>query len=88
MALAALENMPSPVDLMLTDAIMPGPLQGRALAEAVGKRWRQVRIVFMSGYAEEVIAHDGRLDDGVLLLNKPFRRRDLAKMLRLALDGR
>lgn len=87
MALATLDSMSSPVDLMLTDAIMPGRVQGRALAEAVRKRWPQVRIVFMSGYAEEVIAHDGRLDDGVLPLNKPFRRRDLAKMLRLALDG-
>jgi PAS domain S-box-containing protein len=87
-ALAALEAMPHPVDLLLTDVIMPGALQGRALADAVTRRWPQVRVVFMSGYTESAVSRQGRLDAGAPLLNKPFRRRELAQMLRLVLDGR
>ena len=85
-ALATLEAMPQPVDLVLTDVMMPGRLQGRALADAVAKRWPETRIVFMSGYTENALSHQDRLDGGMLLLHKPFRRRELAGILRQALD--
>ena len=66
---------------------MPGPLNGKALAEAVLARWPATKVVFMSGYSEDTIVHDGRLDAGPLLLSKPFRKKDLAQIVRQALAG-
>jgi PAS domain S-box-containing protein len=75
-----------PFDILLTDVIMPGRLNGRQLADDVIRRWPSTRVVFMSGYSEDAIVHDGRIDPGVLLLTKPFRKADLAHMLRRAMD--
>ncbi|MBI3196976.1 MAG: PAS domain S-box protein [Rhodospirillales bacterium] len=86
-ALATLESASQPFDLLLTDVIMPGPMNGKALADEVARRWPKTRIVFMSGYTEDAVVHHGRLDAGVLLLSKPFRKNDLAQILRQALDG-
>ena len=86
-ALAALEAASRPFDLLLTDVIMPGPMNGKALADEVVRRWPKTRVVFMSGYTEDAVVHHGRLDAGVLLLSKPFRKNDLAQILRQALDG-
>ncbi|MGO3929645.1 ATP-binding protein [Rhodopseudomonas pseudopalustris] len=72
-------------DLLFTDVIMPGGLNGPQLAEAVA-RIRPVRVLFTSGYTENAILHHGRLDPGALLLSKPYRRSDLARMVRAALD--
>jgi hypothetical protein len=47
-----------------------------------------LKVLFTSGYTENAIDHDGRLDQGVQLLRKPYRRADLANMLRAALMGR
>ncbi|MDP1963627.1 MAG: PAS domain S-box protein [Reyranella sp.] len=87
MALAALEAAPQPFDLLLTDVIMPGPMNGKALADEILRRRPKTRVVFMSGYTEDAVVHHGRLDAGVLLLSKPFRKIDLAQILRQALDG-
>ncbi|MCX7360388.1 MAG: PAS domain S-box protein [Alphaproteobacteria bacterium] len=84
---ASFEASPVPFDLLLTDVVMPGALNGRALADVVARRWPATRIVFMSGYTDTAMIHDGRLDAGVLLLGKPFRRNDLARMMRQALDA-
>jgi PAS domain S-box-containing protein len=72
-------------DLVLTDVIMPGPVGGKALADAIAAKWPAVPVVFMSGYTEDAIARDGRLPPGVRLLSKPFRRRELAQFVREAL---
>ena len=74
-------------DLLLTDVIMPGGINGRQLADTVTLRRPSVRVLFTSGYTENAIVHHGRLDVGVLLLAKPYRRADLARMVRAALDG-
>jgi FixJ family two-component response regulator len=66
---------------------MPGPLNGRALADEVAHRWPNTKIVFMSGYSADAITHHGRLDPGVQLLSKPFRKNDLAAIIRHMLDG-
>jgi len=55
------------------------------LADAVTRRSPATRVVFMSGYAEDAIVHHGQLDKGVLLLSKPFRNVELARILREAL---
>ena len=84
---AAFEAAVEPFDLLLTDVVMPGALNGKALAEEVARRWPRTKIVFMSGYTENALTRNGRLDAGTLLLGKPFRRTELAQMIRRALDG-
>jgi PAS domain S-box-containing protein len=85
--LNALETAQRPYNLLLTDVLMPGPLSGKGLADAVVQRWPGVRLLFMSGYSGDAIARDGLLNLGVELLQKPFRKVDLAAAIRRRLDG-
>ncbi len=72
-------------DLLFTDIIMPGQINGRQLADEVLRRRPLAKVLFTSGHAQNLIGHDGHLGRDVLLLPKPYRREDLARMLRLAL---
>ncbi len=72
-------------DLLFTDVIMPGAMNGRQLANELQKRKPGLKVLFTSGYTENAIIHHGRLDSGVLLLAKPYRKSDLAIMIRKAL---
>jgi len=74
-------------DLLFTDVIMPGGLNGRQLAAEMAQRRASLKVLFTSGYTENAIIHHGRLDSGVLLLAKPYRKQDLARMLRIALTS-
>jgi CheY-like chemotaxis protein len=74
-------------DLLFTDVIMPGGLNGRQLAAEMMQRRSSLKVLFTSGYTEDAIIHHGRLDAGVLLLAKPYRKPDLARMLRIALTS-
>ena len=76
-----------PFDLLFTDVIMPGKLNGRQLADEVSKTRPDLRVVYTSGYTENAIIHHGRLDLGVLLLAKPYRKSDLARIIRKALSS-
>ena len=76
-----------PYDLLLTDVVMPGRLNGRGLADAARQHRAGLRVLFMSGYTENAIIHHGRLDPGARLLSKPFRKIDLARAVRSALDS-
>ncbi len=71
-------------DLLFTDVIMPG-MNGRQLADEMAKVRPGVKVLFTSGYTENAIIHHGRLDEGVLLLAKPYRKSDMAIMIRKAL---
>ena len=71
-------------DLLFTDVIMPG-MNGRQLADEILKVRPGLRVLFTSGYTENAIIHHGRLDEGVLLLAKPYRKSDMAIMIRKAL---
>ena len=73
------------IDLLFTDIIMPGHMNGRQLADEAARRRPDLKTLFTSGYTENAIVHHGRLDSGVLLLAKPYRKSELAKMLRTAL---
>ncbi|UEX76756.1 PAS domain-containing protein [Spiribacter halobius] len=84
-ALDALRELPH-IDLLLTDILMPGGMNGRELAEAAARLRPGLPVLFSSGYAEDAIVHDGRLDAGVQLLSKPYHRRELAASVRSALD--
>jgi PAS domain S-box-containing protein len=74
-------------DLLFTDVVMPGGLNGRQLAEEVAKLRPGTKVLYTSGYAENAIVHHGRLDPGVALLNKPYRQADLARKLCAVLYG-
>jgi PAS domain S-box-containing protein len=74
-------------DLLFTDVIMPGTMNGRQLANELQKTAPALKVLFTSGYTENAIIHHGRLDSGVLLLAKPYRKSDLAAMIRKALAG-
>jgi CheY-like chemotaxis protein len=76
------------IDLLFTDMIMPGSMNGYQLASEVQDRRLGIKVLFTSGYTENAIIHHGRLDSGVLLLAKPYRNSELARMIRKALDGR
>ncbi len=80
-------NHPDPIDLLLTDVIMPGML-GRTLAELVTALVPGVPVVFMSGYAQPLLAADGTVDGEVLLLEKPFTPAALLDRVQSALDAR
>ena len=74
-------------DLLFTDLIMPGSMNGNDLAKEAGKRRPDIKVLFTSGYTENAVIHHGRLAPGMLLLAKPYRTSDLARMLRRALAG-
>jgi PAS domain S-box-containing protein len=74
-------------DLLFTDVIMPGKMNGRQLADELQKTRPDLKVVYTSGYTENAIIHHGRLDAGVLLLAKPYRKSDLARIIRRALQG-
>jgi CheY-like chemotaxis protein len=80
-------NSARPIDLLFTDMIMPGSMNGRQLADEALRRRPSLKILFTSGYTENTVIHYGRLDAGVLLLAKPYRRADLARMIRSALEA-
>jgi CheY-like chemotaxis protein len=66
---------------------MPGGMNGRELANAVSRLRPGVRLLYTSGYTEDAVLHQARLDENVLLLMKPYRRPQLAQMVRQALNG-
>jgi CheY-like chemotaxis protein len=73
------------IHLLLTDVIMPG-MNGRELAQRISEIRPNVKILYMSGYTENVIGQNGTLDAGVRLLQKPFNLRDLKSVVREVLD--
>jgi signal transduction histidine kinase/CheY-like chemotaxis protein len=81
----AIINGPERIDLLFTDVIMPGSINGRQLAIEAQKRRPELKVLFTSGYTENAIVHHGRLDAGVLLLPKPYISSDLARLIRTAL---
>jgi hypothetical protein len=62
-------------------------MNGRQLADEISKHRPGLKVLYTSGYTEDAVIHHGRLDEGVLLLAKPYRKSDLARMIRRALDG-
>jgi signal transduction histidine kinase/CheY-like chemotaxis protein len=84
-ALAIIEKG-AKVDLLFTDVVMPGAVSGRQLAERAVELAPGLKILFTSGYTENAIVHNGRLDLGVELLSKPYGREQLAAKVRRVLD--
>jgi PAS domain S-box-containing protein len=84
-ALEYLGQIPD-VDLLFTDVVMPGGISGRELADQATKLRPALKVLYTSGYTENSIVHQGHLDKGVHLLNKPYRRSELAQKIRAALS--
>jgi CheY-like chemotaxis protein len=76
-----------PIDLMLTDVVMPGGISGRELADLAQRQRPKLKTLYTSGYTKDAIVHQGKLDPGVNFLSKPFRRQDLALKIRAVLDA-
>jgi len=74
------------IHLLLTDVIMPG-MNGRELAQRISEIRPNTKVLYMSGYTENVIGHNGTLDADVRLLQKPFTLRDLKNKVREVLDS-
>jgi PAS domain S-box-containing protein len=74
------------IRLLFTDVIMPGAMSGQELAREARRRRPGLKVLFTSGYTENAIIHNGRLDPGVRLLSKPYKRDELAQAVRAALD--
>ena len=79
-AIEILANKP-PIDLLFTDVVLPGGLNGRTLADEVRRKYPGLPVLFTTGYTRNAIVHQGRLDPGVSLLNKPYRLTDLAEKI-------
>jgi len=73
------------IDLLITDVVMP-EMNGRDLAERLKGHYPDLKVLFMSGYTANVIAHHGVLDEGVDFIPKPFSRQEMAAKVRQALD--
>jgi two-component system cell cycle sensor histidine kinase/response regulator CckA len=85
-AIALIAGHPGRIDLLLTDVVMPG-LTGRALAEWMSEARPEIRVLYMSGYPESVIASQGVIDQGISFVAKPFTAADLIDHVRAVLDA-
>jgi CheY-like chemotaxis protein len=85
-ALSLLASEPR-IRLLFTDIGLPGPFNGRQLADEALKRRADLKVLFTTGYARNAIIHHGRLDPGVQLIVKPFTYAGLAAKIRQILDG-
>ncbi|HEX4785357.1 MAG TPA: PAS domain S-box protein [Candidatus Sulfotelmatobacter sp.] len=86
-AIQTAENFREGIDLLLTDVIMPG-MSGSQLAEEILSKRPQTRIVYMTGYTDDMVVQYKVLEPGVQLLQKPFTKVDLALKVRATLDGK
>jgi signal transduction histidine kinase len=86
-AIEAADSFSEPISLLLTDVIMPG-MSGRQLAEKILSKRPQTKIVYMTGYTDDMVMQHKVLEPGVKLLQKPFTKVDLAQKVRSTLDGK
>lgn len=81
------QKRPGSIDLLFSDVVLPGGLDGHALSMRALELHPQLKVLFATGYAHDVIVHHGRLDPGVQLIAKPFAFHELASRLRNVLDA-
>ncbi len=84
-ALEFIDSLKSPIDLLLTDVIMPG-MSGPELVEKLTNKWETLKVLYMSGYTADIIEHHGILKPGIPYLRKPFLPTQLVLKVRQLLD--
>jgi PAS domain S-box-containing protein len=84
-AMEKAKNHSGAIDLLMSDVVMP-EMNGRDLAGQITALYPDIRLLFMSGYTADVIAHHGVMDHGVAFIQKPFSMADMATKVREALD--
>ena len=77
-----------PFDLLFTDIVLPGGMNGVEIAEQAIRIQPGIRVLYTTGYAENSVVHHGRLDPANTLVNKPYRRAELLEKVRAMLDGK
>ena len=82
----AIVDAAASLDLLFTDIVLPGGMDGRVLADEACRRRGGLKVLFTTGYSRNAIVHNGRLDVGVELLGKPFTFAELAAKVRALLD--
>ncbi|WP_025899571.1 response regulator [Sneathiella glossodoripedis] len=75
------------IDLLLSDVVLPGGLRGPEVAIKARESKPNLNVLFMSGYTQNALESHTELGDSALLLNKPFRKKDLAEKIREAIEG-
>ncbi len=83
----AMLNESSSFELLFTDVVMPGSINGPRLVELAQAKHPHLKVLYTSGYTENAIVHHGRLDPGIILLSKPYRRETLAWKIQQALNS-
>ena len=84
-AVSLAEEHSDEIDLLITDVVMP-EMNGRELSEQLQRVYLNIKVLFMSGYTADVIAHRGVLEDGVCFISKPFSKKDMAIKVREVLE--
>jgi CheY-like chemotaxis protein len=86
-ALTVARRYPSRIDLMLSDVIMPGLMNGPEVHAKLSPERPEMKVIFMSGYTDHAALHSNLIEAGSTFLGKPFTRADLAARVRTVLDG-
>ncbi|MGM0454316.1 MAG: response regulator, partial [Thermodesulfobacteriota bacterium] len=84
--IAMAKEHPEPIALLLTDVVMPG-MKGPEVFQRVAAHHPDIKVLYMSGYTDNVIVHHGILDDGIAFLQKPFSIRALADKVQKVLTA-
>lgn len=84
-ALSICAQYEEPIHLLLTDVVMP-EMSGRELAGRLASQRPDTKVLYMSGYTDDVIVHHGVLDEGMAFIQKPFAADVLARKVREVLD--